>query len=67
MKIGDLVKIRQGVKHRGDVASQVGVVLDEYEGMASIHYEVRFRNECAWFDEFELEVISEIRRIRGAQ
>jgi len=60
MKIGDLVKIKKGIKHRGEIASQVGLILDEYEDMTTTHYEVQFTYECGWFDEFELEVLSGI-------
>lgn len=59
MKIGDLVKIKKGIKDRDDVASQIGVVLDVYGDVASAFYEVQFTYERGWFDEFELEVVSE--------
>ena len=62
MKIGDLVRIKKGIKHRGEVASQVGLILDEYEDMATTHYEVQFIYERSWFDEFELEVLSEQKK-----
>ena len=62
MKIGDLVRIRKGIKDRENVASQLGVVLDVYEILTSAFYEVQFTYERGWFDEFELKVISEQKK-----
>ncbi len=59
MKIGDLVKIKRGIEFRGEITHQVGVVLSEYEDMAATYYEIQFVYERGWFDEFELEVVSE--------
>jgi len=62
MKIGDLVRIKKRIlsddSWDSDVCSQVGVILDEYEDMTTVHYEVQFAYERGWFDEFELELVS---------
>ena len=62
MKIGDLVSIKKGILadalNDADVNSQTGVVLDVYEDMTTVHYEVQFTYERGWFDEFELELIN---------
>lgn len=65
MKIGDLVRIKRGMfadnPWNTDVNSQVGIILDEYEDMATMHYKVQFVYERGWFDEFELYVVGTAR------
>ena len=58
MKVGDLIRIKKGVKKELQITSDIGVILDIYEDMNTTHYEVQFLHERGWFDEFVLEVVS---------
>jgi hypothetical protein len=58
MKVGDLIKIKKGMKEELQITSHVGVILDTYEDMNTTHYEVQFPYERGWFDGFMLELVS---------
>lgn len=59
MKVGDLIKIKKGVREDLQTTPHVGIILDTYEDMNTTHYEVQFPHERGWFDEFVLELVCE--------
>jgi|TARA_R110000824_G_scaffold155925_1_gene328735 hypothetical protein len=61
MKVGDLIRIRKGVKEELQITSDIGVILDIYEDMNTTHYQVQFLRERGWFDGFMLEVVSDAK------
>jgi hypothetical protein len=61
MKIGDLVRPREGWMTEG-LDYGIGIILDTYEDDDGMRYfEVQWNHECQWWKPYEMKVISESR------
>ena len=62
MKVGDVVKLNKHIMEKRNFSEKIGVIVDALERDDGFsHFEVVFGQHREWFNDLELEVVSESR------